>query len=179
MGLMCRCAVFLFALCSFPGTLAWAEKVKPCDAKPRWLLVTVLAAEIRLAGLPTKQGQRIRLPRTPRIYPKGRLWLLDRCKTRALRNPVIRLDMDAYPGDRTAEAAGEDRQLGIPQEALTLITILSRDTFFRTPGVREFARERGGEGGSNPVQVERLWVKESLRDLCRAMKDCGDATSKQ
>ena len=29
------------------------------------------------------------------------------------------------------------------------------------------------------LKTEVLWVEKSLRELCRAMKDCGDATSKQ
>ena len=79
MGIMTKAATAV-CLCLLTATLAQAEKVKSCDAKPRWLLVTVLAFEFHITGLQNKQGENISVDPTPKIYPKGTLRLLDRCK---------------------------------------------------------------------------------------------------
>ena len=113
-----------------------AHAQESCDAKPRWLLVTVLETDW-YARSEDDDGKfdRKGYPLSGKT-PDGSLNMIDRCSGTVLMS--INPSPESKPGK-------------------TLLTVLHYE-------------------GPRPSGQIQYWVKESLQDLCRAMKDCGDAT---
>lgn len=110
-------------------TFSIAQQKKPCDASPRWLLVTVVQSAMWIKNI--SKGDK------PQYSDNERLELVDRCE-----GDVFSIQHHSGP---EKGVAAEIRQVTI----------------------------RDGE----TIAWVRFWVKESLRDICRAMRDCGDSTS--
>ena len=124
------------------STPAIAQRGESCDAKPRWLLVTVLELDYYTPSK-SKDGSGLRKHEAASgKIPNGRLQMIDRCG-----NGIIQMS------DNNGIGPGE----GKPGKAIIEHSLYS-------------------EGGEITTLV-RYFVKESMADLCRAMKDCADATS--
>ena len=117
----------IFCLYMLVPTFAIAQQDESCDANPRWLLVTVLAAADNFVDEKAKEVARAE-----------HLRHVDRCIINSIS---------------TATDGSDPR---ISSEILMVFN-------------------------SEPVEESlwvRLWLKESLQDICRAMRDCEDTTSR-
>ncbi len=117
-------ALLTLLLLTLPSLASAQEET--CDAKPRWLLVTVVQDRDNIGG-ETKTA----------TWPEGELRLVDRCQA-----------------DHFSVTSASKQDPG-----LTLISKFYTDS-----------------KGKISTFVD-LWVKESLHDICLAMRDCADATA--
>ncbi len=108
---------------------------KPCDADPRYLLVTVVAQHVWYENLESKKFEL----RPEMSSNKPRPVLLDRCENIRFYNANI--PSQQFPDDK------------VSQSEATVLRKLNK---------------------SQSMKIIR--IKESMSDICRVMKDCGDAT---
>ena len=124
------------------STPAIAQRGESCDAKPRYILVTVLELDFYTRSQSKDGSGLVKHEAISGKIPNGRLQMIDRCG-----NGVIQMS------DNNGIGSGK----GKPGKAI----------------IEDFLYSEGGEIRT----LLRYFVKESMADLCRAMKDCSDATS--
>ena len=111
----------------------------PCDAKPRYILVTVLELDFYTRSQSKDGSGLVKHEAISGKIPNGRLQMIDRCG-----NGVIQMS------DNNGIGPGK----GKPGKAI----------------IEDFLYSEGGEIRT----LLRYFVKESMADLCRAMKDCSE-----